>query len=369
MDPRRTFFARKDLWLTMSVIGLSFLAGIAGAWTYGQYRVQPENGNLNQSQKVVMQESEVVASVAKKASPSVVSIITSGESAYGRLTAGAGTGIIISKDGYVLTNKHVLPGVNERISIVTADDTMYDNVKIVGADPLNDIAFLKIEGVDDLKPATIGDSSKMAIGQKVIAIGNALGRYETTVTSGIISGKGRPLSATSGDEVEELSNLFQTDAAINPGNSGGPLLNILGEVIGINTAIAEEAEGIGFAIPMNDAKGVMQSVLKHGKVQRAYLGVRYVAITAEVAKEFNLSVKNGAYLGPEQDAIVSGGPAAKAGLKAGDIITKINGVTLNKQYPLSSIISQYSPGETITVTALRDGNERDIKVTLEEYRQ
>lgn len=367
---RRKWFRYRFLAIGAGLLVMIIASGASGAWMYQLMTAEPERDKLQASQQVVLKEGEVVASVAKKASPSVVSIIIGTDSPYGQMATGAGTGIIISRDGYVLTNKHVAPSPGENVSIVTADDIVYDDVSVVGTDPLNDIAFLKINNARDLTPATIGDSSKMAIGQKVIAIGNALGQYETTVTSGIISGEGRPVSASAGagKAVESLSNLFQTDAAINPGNSGGPLLNINGDVIGINTAIAEEAEGIGFAIPINDAKGVIKSVLTTGKVKRPYLGVKYLTINADVAKHYQLSVKDGAYIAVDEGAVMAGGPAAKAGLKLGDVITKIGSTKLDKRHVLSSLISQYTVGEKVSVTVLRDGKSQSFTVTLEEYR-
>jgi serine protease Do len=251
---------------------------------------------------------------------------------------------------------------------VLSDGTSYDDVTVVGRDGLNDLAFLKINGVNNLTPATIGDSSKTQVGQKVIAIGNALGQYQTTVTSGIISALNRPLTASDeqGSSTEQLDNLFQTDAAINPGNSGGPLVDLAGAVIGINTAVAQDAQGIGFAIPINDAKGLIKSVTTKGKIERAYLGVRYVSITPDVAAQLKLSVKNGAYITGE-NPVISSSPADKAGLRDKDIITKINGTSIDQQHPLSSVMAQFSSGDKIDVTYLRDGKENTVKVTLETY--
>lgn len=363
-------------WRTIGLVFVCFVASFLGAWVFvqsGLVKVTTGNGNITQSRQTLVAEGEVVADVAKKLSPSVVSIVTKSTTPtpFGASqTEGAGTGIIISKDGYILTNRHVIPASAEKVEVVLSDGTHYDNVDVVGRDSFNDIAFLKVGGVSNLTPASIGDSSKVEVGQKVIAIGNALGQYQTSVTSGIISAVGRPLTASDGqDQAEQLENLFQTDTAINPGNSGGPLVNLSGEVIGINTAIAQDAQGIGFAIPINDAKGLIKSVIDKGKLERAYLGVRYISITPDVVAELKLNVKNGAYVsgGDGEAAVINDSPAAKAGLREKDIITKVNKTAVDQQHPLSSLMAQFSPGDTVDVTYLRDGHESTVKVTLEAY--
>lgn len=356
------------------VVAASLASGFAGAGIYDAVkgRLLPISSTVSESRAQVIAEGEVVTDVAQKVSPSVVSIVvkSSQTNPYFGSTyqEGAGTGIIISKDGYILTNKHVVGDDVSSVQVVTTDGKTYDDVKVVGRDPVNDLAFLKVSGVSDLKPATLGDSSKLVVGSKVVAIGNALGEFQTTVTSGIISGVNR--SVTAGDETsyENLSNLIQTDAAINPGNSGGPLVNITGEVIGINTAVSQGAEGIGFAIPINEAKGLIKGVLEKGTIERAYLGVRYVSLTPEVAKRYNLKVTQGAYITPSNSgaAIASGSPAEKAGLRDGDIITKVNGVSLNQSTSLVSQLSQFAPGDKVTLTVLRD-SEQEIHVTLGKH--
>lgn len=356
---------------------LAFLAGIGGSWlalASGLVRPDATHTITQNRDKLVLQEGEIIADVAKKVSPSVVSIVTevNTETPFGNFPSeGAGTGIIISRDGYILTNKHVIPESATSVSIVHSDGTVRENVSVVGRDPLNDIAFLKISNVNDLTPAELADSSKVEIGQQVVAIGNALGQFQNTVTSGIISGIGRPITAGSGAETERLEDLFQTDAAINPGNSGGPLVNLEGKVIGVNTAIAEEAEGIGFAIPINAAKGLIKTVTDKGRVSRAYIGVRYVTIDAELAKERNLPVRQGAYIASAgaQDAVANGGPADKAGIEEGDIITKVNSTEITNRRSLASLLAQHVPGDTVTLTVLRNGDQREVKVKLEELRQ
>ena len=323
------------------------------------------DGNLN-----VTQVENDIASLVTDVSPSVVSITTQSQARtyFGVAEReGAGTGIVVSKDGYILTNKHVVEGATT-VGVVLSDGTRYDKVKVVGSDPLNDVAFLKIPDVNDLTPAELGNSSSVRVGQQVVAIGNSLGQYQNTVTSGIVSGTGRPVAAQSGDTVESLTDLLQTDAAINPGNSGGPLLNMAGQVIGMNTAIAADAQGIGFAIPINGVKGMLKGVLVTGEVKRAFLGVSYVPVTPETAQVYDLPVKSGAYVFNERGtAVGAGSPAAEAGVRDKDIITKVNDVEIGRSGALSTLVGEYAPGDTIELTILRDSNERVIKVTLSEY--
>jgi serine protease Do len=327
----------------------------------------------NDGNKIVTKEEEDIAGVVDKVSPSVVSIVTKSQSTsriYGvQDEEGAGTGIIVGKNGYILTNKHVVDGANT-VSVVLADGTSYDSVKVLGTDPLNDVAFLKIDNVSNLPVAELGDSTSVRVGQKVVAIGNSLGQYQNTVTSGIISGTGRPISAQAGDSVENLTDLIQTDAAINPGNSGGPLLNLQGQVIGINTAIIQDAQGIGFSIPISATKGILKGVLAGGPVERAYVGVNFIPITADVAKHYNLSVKKGAYvyISDDQSAVIAGGPADKAGIKNKDIITKVNDIEVGDRGGVSSLVAEYAPGDTIKLTVLRGGQTMTVNVTLEAYK-
>lgn len=312
-----------------------------------------------------------VADIVNKVSESVVSIVTSVKttSFFGYSSEGqaAGTGIIVTSDGYILTNKHVIDGAT-KISVVLNDGTTYENVEVTAVDSLNDVAFLKIDGVSDLKAATLGDSKTISVGQQVIAIGNALGQYQNSVTSGIISGTGRSLTATdsTGSMSEKLSDMIQTDAAINSGNSGGPLVNAAGEVIGINTATSSTAENMGFAIPISSVKGMLAQLIEKGEASRAYIGVYSVEITPEIAKSYNLPVTAGAYVynSAKYSAIISGSPAEKAGLKDKDIITAVNGVKIGSAGSLSSLIGEYKPGDTVQLTVIRDGKEIAVNVEL-----
>ena len=315
-----------------------------------------------------------IADVAEKVSKSVVSIVTSTKTTdfFGQSydAAAAGTGVIVTEDGYILTNKHVINGAT-KVTVVLDDGTTYEEVKVVATDPLNDIAFLKIKDVSDLPAATLGDSKTISVGQQVIAIGNALGQYQNTVTAGIISGIGRSVTASdeTGTNAETLSDMIQTDAAINSGNSGGPLVNAAGEVIGINTATSTSAENMGFAIPISSVKGMLKQLIETGKAERTYLGVYMVEITSEIAKTYNLPVEKGVYIySPSTySAIVKDSPAAKAGLKEKDIITKVNDVKVGQNGSLANIIGEYKPGDTVQLTVLRDGKEITVKVTLEGY--
>ena len=375
-SPRQAKQPRKGSgkFLTMALV-ISVLAacgGAFGAWmvvSQGGSTSSVERGSSEDGNKIVLQAEEGISKVAQDVSPSVVSIRTDNPTRRG-LVQGAGTGIIVSKDGYIMTNKHVINDASNA-SVTATNGDIFDNVKVVGSDPLNDVAFLKIEGVNDLKPAQIGESSTLRIGQTVVAIGNSLGEYQNTVTSGIVSGLGRPVAAQSqdGSQAESLSDLVQTDAAINPGNSGGPLVNLSGQVVGINTAVASEAQGIGFAIPINAVKGLLEGVLEDGKVERAYLGVSYVDITPAVARERNLPVKRGALVLGSRDgsAVQQGGPADKAGIKDGDIIIKVGDLEVGQSGGVSSLIAEYRPGERVDITVLRDGEETVKSVTLAAY--
>ena len=315
-----------------------------------------------------------IADVFSKVSPSVVSIITETKttSFFGRdySSQAAGTGMIVSSDGYILTNKHVVEGATT-VNVVTADGKTYKKVKVVTYDPLNDVAFLKIEDVSDLPAAKLGNSKTLSVGQQVIAIGNALGEYRNTVTSGIISGTGRTLTATdsSGSMSETLTNMIQTDAAINPGNSGGPLVNAAGEVIGINTATSTSADNIGFAIPISSIKGMLAQLIETGEAKRAYIGVYSVEINASVADTYNLPVNYGAYLYNSQSysAIIKDSPAAKSDLKDKDIITAVGGVKIGEAGSLFGLLGEYKPGDTVQLTVLRGGNEIAVNITLGAY--
>lgn len=370
--------------LLLTCLALGFFGSLAGVKVSNR---PASSGVSNADQKVVLNESQLISDIAKNVGQSVVSIDVSSQSnqmdifGYQRSVSqrSAGTGVILSKDGYILTNRHVIPENAQKVAVTLSDGTRLTDVDVVGrttsSDTL-DIAFLKIKDAKnkELHPAKLGDSSKARVGDKVVAIGNALGQFQNTVTSGIISGFGRSVQAgsESGGDSESLQNLLQTDAAINQGNSGGPLVNINGEVIGINTAVAgNSAQNIGFAIPINDTQGLIKSVLNTGKLQRPYLGVRYVMLTDDYAYKFNLSVKRGAYIAPSEDgspSVIPDSPAEKAGIKEKDIITKVDSTKIDESNSLVSLVSRKAVGETVELTIIRDGNEKTITVKLEAYK-
>jgi serine protease Do len=368
--PRVRFLA-----LAMLVI-LSVSGGFAGGWLAS--RNKTITTTPVETQRVVLNsQGELIGQIAEEVGKSVVSIETTATTRgfFGLSESqGAGTGIILAGDGLILTNRHVVPAGTDDVRVILSDGTELDDVTVVGRTSSRDsldIAFLKINNLEGKKltPARIGDSSKMQVGDPVVAIGNALGQFQNTVTSGIISGYGRNIQALDTNGAESLENLFQTDTAINPGNSGGPLVNLNGEVIGINTAVAGgDAQNIGFAIPINDVVGLIDTVKQTGKLQRPYLGVIYIPITNDVAEQYSLSVKRGAYIAPPgiigANPIVRDGPAEKAGLKAGDIILKIDDKNIDQTNSLSALVNKHKVGDKITLTILRDGKEQKIDVTL-----
>lgn len=377
--PKRAGIAQTGL-----LVLVAATAGFGGGWLGGSADGSM-SGSLNNEtrQQIVSSEGQLISEIAEQTGPSVVSITvtttTTRQGFFGLQQSeqeGAGTGMIISDDGIVITNRHVVPqGVN-RVSVTLSDGTKLDNVDVIGrtvsSDPL-DIAFLKINDTKGKKltVAKIGDSSAMQVGDRVIAIGNALGQFQNTVTSGILSGYGRDVEANDNGSVESLQNLFQTDAAINPGNSGGPLMNLSGEVIGINVAVAD-AQNIGFAIPINDVKGLIASVQKKGKLERPYLGVRYVSLTDDAAYFYNLDTKRGAYIAPNQNgqpSILPDSPAERAGLKEKDIIVSINGTAIDEKNSLVSVLGRFSVGDTVDMKIIRDGKEQNISVKLEAVPQ
>jgi serine protease Do len=357
---------------------ISVASGFFGGWLAGGNKSLLTTP-VEKQQVILKTQGELIGQIAKNVGESVVSVetTTTTQSFFGqRQEQGAGTGIILSEGGLIITNRHVVPAGTSGVTVTLSDGTEYKDVRVVGrtnsSDSL-DIAFLKIGDTKGRKlvAAKIGDSAKMQVGDPVVAIGNALGQFQNTVTSGIISGYGRHLQASdgSGADSENLENLFQTDAAINPGNSGGPLVNLDGQVIGINTAVAAgDAQNLGFAIPINDVAGLIDSVQKTGSLQRPYIGVFYIPLTNDLAEQYGLSAKRGAYIPPMAIAgaqpIVADGPAAKAGLKVGDVILKVDDATIDQSTSLSSLINKHKVGDKVTLTVLRDGKEQKIDVTL-----
>jgi len=335
-----------------------------------------EPQSAGRTEKIVVEESSSVIDVAKKVSPAVVSISTKSSAVdfFGQTVTheGGGSGFIITSDGLIVTNKHVVSDKNAMYTVFTYDWKSYP-AEVLARDSVSDFAVVKIKA-SGLHVVELGDSDQLQVGQRVVAIGNALGQFQNTVTSGVISAKERQIDAGSavGGGSEHLEGLLQTDAAINEGNSGGPLINLKGEVVGINTAVAAkgQAEGIGFALPMNSIKNSIAQVTKSGKIVRAYLGVRYIALTKEIADQNDYGVSTGAVLvgNPQNPAVVKGSPAAKAGLKADDVITKINGEQVTEQKSLTRILNQYNVGDVIEIVIVREKKEMTVSVTLEELK-
>ncbi len=280
---------------------------------------------------------------------------------------GGGSGFIISPNGLILTNKHVVSDTNATYTVLLNDGTKY-KATVLARDPNRDLAVVKINATG-LPAVTLGNSDSIELGQTAIAIGNALGQFQNTVSVGVISGLARDITASGATYgSENISGVLQTDAAINPGNSGGPLLNLNGDVVGINTAIAQGAQSIGFAIPINQAKGDISSVEKTGSIQTPYLGVRYLAVTASLAKAQNLPVTYGALLRGDTNgpAVLPNSPAEKAGLQAEDIILSVNGTKVDATNALSTLIGNYAVGDTVELKVQRGTNVLNVSVTLGE---
>lgn len=307
----------------------------------------------NPSATIVVDRSDSVEAV-QKVLPAVVTVLNQGSQGVG-----SGSGVFIDKSGYLVTNYHVIEGARELIVIYAKGDRA--SAKLVGTAPDFDLAVLK---VDELVPAVAawGDSGELPLGAPVIAIGSALGQYQNTVTAGVLSGFNRDLGP--------LRGLLQTDAAINSGNSGGPLINMAGQIIGINTAVVRGggdgfsagAEGLGFAIPSNVAQTVVQRLIESGDARPSFLGIQYQELNPQLANEQQLTIIQGALL----QEVVSGSPAAQAGLQTGDVITAINGQPIDERHPLVSLLLEHVAGETVTVDILRDGQTFQTELTLGE---
>ena len=375
-------------WVKSNILGLSV------------NKSDNSNKTLNEiTEKGTVQitEESAATEAVKKVSPSVVSIVVTQDlSDYYNLTGpdvfplddffdfgfpfeyeipegmqevGAGTGFIISSDGLILTNKHVVSTEDAEYTVILNDGNKYE-AQVLDTDPFNDIALVKIEA-ENLTPVELGDSDSLSLGQTVVAIGNALGQYQNTVTKGVISGLSRTVTAGDGTgQSETLEDIIQTDAAINFGNSGGPLINLAGQVIGVNTAISLEGQLIGFAIPINQAKHAIDSVQKFGRIIRPYIGVRYVLINQEISEANNLSVDYGALIvrgdTTAELAVIPGSPADKVGLVENDIILEINDKQIDQDNTLAKQIAKFNVGDEVTLKILHKGEEKEVKVTLEE---
>ena len=364
----------KNRFATFASLVAVALSGTALYYAYNRPTTSIFHSSNSASNNAATFAEGSISEIANSVSKSVVSIITNtsttGSFFTGQVSQAAGTGFILSSDGYIATNKHVVANAT-KIGVILDDGSTYEDVELIGTDPINDFAIVKIKDVKNLTPIKIGDSKTTNIGQQVVAIGNALGTYQNSVTSGIISGKGRSLTASDSSRTtyETLSDMIQTDAAINGGNSGGPLVNAAGEVIGINTAYASQGNNVGFAIPINSVKGIMAGVLKDGKFERAVLGVRYQTITPLIAKEKKLDVTAGAYVKGSNNAsaVIKGSAGDKAGIKDGDIITAVNGTKIGTAGSLGSLIGEYAVGDTVKLEVYRDKKYVQLDVKLEAY--
>lgn len=373
------------------VLGVSVSSGVGGiSWhKIGLSLPQVEAPKITQTipgqEKVrVVTEESVVIDAVKKVGPSVVTIgiikqqlvnpfsvspfdpfglFPQPQTQQKKVEQNIGSGFIVSQDGMIVTNKHVVSDTEAKYRVVTADNKAYD-VKKIYRDPANDLAILKIDSPvnSGFKPVEMGDSSNLQVGQMAIAIGTALGEFRNTVTRGVISGLGRGITAGSPFEgSERLDDVIQTDAAINPGNSGGPLLNSAGQVIGVNVAVATEAQSIGFALPINLVKESLKNFESTGSFTRAFLGVKYKVIGRDTA--LLNDVPEGAYVVD----ISSGSPAEKAGIQKGDIITKLNGQAVRESDGgLAQVLSKKKSGERVELNIWRDGKESKLNVTLGE---
>jgi len=281
---------------------------------------------------------------------------------------GEGSGFIISKDGLVLTNAHVVSDKSADYTVFTNEGKKY-KATVLARDSIRDIAIVKIEKGGPFPTIPLGNSDQLQIGQTVIAIGNALGEFRNTVSVGVISGLGRTVTASGGNIIETQEDVIQTDAAINPGNSGGPLLNLKGEAIGVNFAMAKGAQNIGFSIPINAVKRDIEEVKKYGKITYPFLGVRYVLINEKIKEENGLSVDYGALIvkgSRGEEAVIPGSAAEKANLQEGDIILSFNGEKITTQNSLAKIIRKYKPGDKVTLEILRGKKKKTVEVVLGE---
>lgn len=354
--------------------------------TIGKYfpKISQGTNGLGAEKVKIVNEESVITDAVDKVSPSVVTVSILKTRSLGRIfeidpsdpfnifrqrqnqsqkvEQDIGTGFIVANDGLIVTNKHVVSDTNAKYKIVTKDDKTYEAQKIY-RDPSNDLAIIKI-GASGLTPVTMGDSSKLKVGQMAIAIGTALGEFRNTVTVGVISGLGRGITAGSPFEgyVERLDNVIQTDAAINPGNSGGPLLNSSGQVIGVNAAVSSEGQNIGFALPINIVKDALDQFNKSGgKFERPFLGVRYKMITRDLA--LLNDVPEGAYV----QEVVTGSPAEKGGVQSEDIITKIDGKKITDgDGGLAKVIAEKKVGDKIAVEVWREGKTTTLSITVGE---
>lgn len=400
---KRTFRHKNLLWILPFVVLLSaaagFGGGLAGGFVYEKWKSNAVFAlPFKEPDKVIERtvvekeyvpqtsEEQKIIDVAKKTASSVVSIVIKKNTASGAEAGstldkngkpieeeelGEGSGFVISKEGMVLTNKHVVREENATYTISTSEGKSYPAI-VLARDPLQDLAVLKIDQQGKqmiFTPLLLGDSEVLEIGQTVVAVGNSLGEFNNTVSVGVISGLGRTITASGGSFVETIEDVIQTDAAINKGNSGGPLLNLAGEVIGVNTAMVVGAQSMGFAIPVNEAKRGIEQVKVEGRISYALLGVRYSMITRKLQQEKDLTVDYGALVmrgGQGEPAVAPDSAAAKAGIREGDVLIEINGERLTQEYTLAKAIKKRKPGDKIVIKVWRDNQEKIFTAVLGE---
>lgn len=356
------------LGILLGVIGGGIMGGLVGMYVARNGAspavapVPQEIKAITPGQAPVVQNMTVnsageVIDTVRKVEPAVVTVVTNLDmgNAFGGEAQASGSGVVISQDGHIITNNHVIESA-QSVYVIYNDGTRHD-ASVVGADPVTDIAVLKVDGqVPAVAP--FGDSSALQLGEWVIAIGSPLGNYRGSVTVGVVSGLNR--------KVALQEQLVQTDAAINHGNSGGPLINLAGQIIGINTLVVRDtvggapAEGLGFAVPSNTVRSVAEQLISRGRIEYPFIGVTYTEVTPQIASEMSLTTKRGVIV----TQITSGSPAARAGLQQQDVVTAIDANQIDEDNSLRSILFKYRVGDTVTLTIERGGQILQVKLTL-----
>lgn len=372
--------------LSMSLVGIL-------VWTYRDAVVsQFIEGGGGVSRSPLVTESNSIVETVRNVNPAVVSISVTRNVSADRFAfdspirefferffnvpgvpheerevrVGGGSGFFVSSQGHIVTNRHVVADKDADYTVFLNDGSSF-SAEIIAEDPFLDIAVIKISA--GIVPYLRFASELPELGETVIAIGNALGEFNNTVSVGVVSGLSRSIIAGGGGRPESLEGVLQTDAAINPGNSGGPLVNLQGRVVGVNVAVAIESENIGFALPATKLDKVVESAIRQGRIIHPYLGVHYVPVTPALSQSENLPIEYGALIvSSNSPAILPGSPAAKAGLKEGDVIAELNGERITRSQPLSVLIQSHEVGEEVELVIYRDGQRMEVRVRLEEYR-
>ena len=405
--PHETIFDSKNPLVKVIALSAVISALVGGVFGFYAARLSTGTGDTfisNITHSRYADESSAVSAIVKDYSPAVVSIVASKDvpvieqqfiSPFGdlcndpnlrqwfggcdlafpqnvqkgtkRQDVAAGTGFIVRADGLIITNRHVVDVEGADYTVILNNGTKYP-AQVLARDPIQDLAVVQIKATN-LPVVKLGNSDNLAVGQTVIAIGNALGQFSNTVSKGIISGLARTITASEGNSSEQLERVIQTDAAINPGNSGGPLINLDGEVVGVNTAIASNAQSVGFTLPVNRVKKDIHDIETLGKITYPFLGVQYVLVTPDIQQKNKLTVDHGAFVtksGVTSPAVVADSPAAKAGIQENDVIIEAAGQTVDQNHPLSDIIQSKEVGDIVSIKLNRAGKELTVQVTLTE---